>query len=309
MVRTDRQVEELCDQIEALRGRPRTIESLPGGLTNQNVKVTTPDGVFVARLDQSDAGLLGIVRDNEAANTRAAEQSGVGAPCVDYRPDLGALVVRFIESTTLTNDSFQRDPELVPRVARAVRQLHAGPRFAGDFDMFARQKAYSQLVREQGFAHPAAYDDHRDGFERIRRALQAHPEPTKPCNNDSLAENFLDDGEKIWVIDYEYSGNNEPSFELGNIATECGLSLEQAEELAHAYYVNEPGHDPRAVTARVRLQSTVSRYGWAPWGYIQAATSPMDFDFTAWGDERYELACADFASPEFETLLDRAAGR
>ncbi|QZY29776.1 choline/ethanolamine kinase family protein [Nocardioides coralli] len=304
---TSSRIEEICDQVDALRGAPRTIEPLPGGLTNHNVKVTTPDGCFVARLDQSDAALLGIERDQEAANTRAAEQSGVGAPYVDYRPDLGVLVVGFIESTTLSNESFQADGEVVGRVARACRQLHCGPRFEGDFDMFRRQAGYLELVRGRGFAHPATYTDHLDDFDRIRRSLAHHPEPTLPCNNDTLAENFLDDGERIWIIDYEYSGNNEPSFELGNIATECDLSLEQTEELTRAYYADDASVDLAAKIARVRLQSTVSRYGWALWGYIQAATSPLDFDFRAWGDDRYEKARADFADPGFDRLLEEAS--
>lgn len=83
---TDARVEEICDQVEALRHQPRTIEMLPGGLTNHNVKVTTEHGCYVARLDQSDASILGIVRENEAANTRAAEQSGVGAPSSTSAP-------------------------------------------------------------------------------------------------------------------------------------------------------------------------------------------------------------------------------
>ncbi len=305
---TEGRVEDICDQIDALCERPRAIEALPGGLTNHNVKVTTPNGVYVARMNQSDASLLGIDRDQEAANTRAAERSGVGPPVIDYRPDLGVLVVGFIEAATLSNDSFREDDALVARVANACRQLHSGPRFEGDFDMFARQRGYLERVHEQGFAHPEAYEQHLDDFERVRRALGESREPTLPCNNDSLAENFLDDGEKIWVIDFEYSGNNEPSFELGNVATECDLTAEQSEELALSYYGDKLPADAQAATvARVRLQSTVSRYGWALWGYIQAATSPLDFDFTAWGDERFEKAREDFTAAGFDRLLDQVA--
>lgn len=219
------------------------------------------------------------------------------------------LVVGFVESTTLTNDSFRRDAALVPRVARAVRQLHQGPRFTGRFDMFERQAGYLTLVLERGLPHPADYQDHLRDFERIRQALSVHREPTRPCHNDSLAENFLDDGERMWIIDYEYSGNNEPSFELGNNVTECDLSPEQAEELTLTYYESDEFDDHERVLARAALQATVSRYGWSLWGYLQAATRPLDFDFTGWGEERYEKARADFASPHFESLLDRAARR
>lgn len=305
---TERRMAEICDQIDVLSRQPRSIEVLTGGLTNQNVKVTTPHGVYVARMDQSDASLLGIDRDLEAANTKAAERSGVGPPMIDYRPDLGVLVVGFIDSATLSNDSFRRDDALVTRVAKACRQLHAGPRFGGGFDMFARQRGYLERVREQGFAHPESYAAYLDDFERVRRALGVNREPTRPCNNDSLAENFLDDGEKIWIIDFEYSGNNEPSFELGNVATECDLTPQQIEQLTASYYGESVSPEAEASTlARVRLQSTVSRYGWALWGYIQAATSPVDFDFTRWGDERFEKAREDFTAPGFDRLLEQVA--
>jgi thiamine kinase-like enzyme len=125
-----------------------------------------------------------------------------------------------------------------------------------------------------------------------------------PCNNDLLAGNLVDDGEKLWLIDYEYSGNNDPFFELGNTWTECGLDDDHLEELVTAY----AGHQAPDLVARTRLQATVSRYGWSLWGYIQAATSDQDYDFHGWGQERFEGAVADFRSPAFDRLLDAAAG-
>lgn len=305
---TDSQVAAVCDQVEALRERS-SIEPLPGGLTNHNVLVTTPRGRYVLRLDQAEADLLGIDRDEEAANARAAEAAGVGPPCIDYRPDLGALVVGYIEADTLDNASFQADGALVPRVARACRQLHAGPRFVSDSLMRDRQRDYLARLRHHGYAYPAGYDDQLDHFDSACRALARHPEPTRPCNNDSLAENFLDDGEKIWIIDYEYASNNEPSFELGNVSTECDLTAEQITALTLAYYdLDESSAAARAAVSRVRVQAAVSAFGWAPWGYLQAATSPVDFDYTGWGDERLEKARRAFSDPGYAALLDEVAG-
>ena len=100
-----------------------------------------------------------------------------------------------------------------------------------------------------------------------------------PCNNDLLAANFIDDGDRAWLIDYEYSGNNDPCFELGNTATECDFSPEQVEAYVEAYF----GSPTRADLARVRLQMLCSEYGWSLWGFIQAAASPIDYDFHGWG--------------------------
>ena len=147
---------------------------------------------------------------------------------------------------------------------------------------------------------PAGYDDLAPAFEAARAALAVPAEGTVPCNNDLLAANFIDDGERIWLIDYEYSGNNDPCFELGNIAGECGLTADALDALVTAYY----GSRRRSRIARAQLFSLVSQYGWTLWGAIQHATSPLDFDFWSWAMERFEAAAAAFTSRGF-----RAAAR
>jgi thiamine kinase-like enzyme len=259
--------------------------------------------VFVARCSDDNAEALDIDRDAEHQNTCAAAEAGVGAPVVDYRPDLGVLVIGYLEGVTLHNDDVAR-PGVLPRVARSIRRLHEGPRFVNDFDMFARQAGYLALVREHGMALPPGYDGFAPQWERVRRALEAHPAATVPCHNDLLAANFIDSGEHIWLIDYEYSGNNDPAFELGNASTECDLTTEQTDELVEAW---SRGRSDARFRARVELQALCSEYGWSLWGFIQSASSPMDFDFHSWGMERFEKAARRFTSDRFDALLDRVA--
>lgn len=296
------------DRLAILAGRSWRATDLPGGLTNRNLRVTTTDDGppldLVVRCSHSDAGLLGIDRDAEHLNTRAAAQAGVGAEVVEYRPDLGMLVIEFLPGRPLDNGSFA-DRDVLTRSAAACRRLHAGPRFTGDFDMFGRQAGYLAIVRERGFALPATYDDHAQAWESVRRALSAAPRPTVPCNNDLLAGNFIDDGQRVWLIDYEYSGNNDPCFELGNTATECDFTAEQTEAYVEAYF----GTATRADLARVRLQMLCSQYGWSLWGFIQAATSPLNFDFHGWGLERFDKAEATFRGPDLDRLLDEVTAR
>jgi thiamine kinase-like enzyme len=300
------------DRLAILAGRSWRVTELPGGLTNRNLRVTTTDQAepldLVVRCSQSDAGLLGIDRDAESVNTATAAEAGVGPRVVEYRPDLGMLVIEFLSGSALVNKSFE-DPAVLGRSAEACRRLHGGGRFTGDFDMFARQAAYLEIVKERGFALPDTYDAHVDAWDAVHRALAADPRPTVPCNNDLLAANFIDDpgwNERghVWLIDYEYSGNNDACFELGNTATECDFTLEQTEAYTEAYF----GTPTTADLARVRLQALCSQYGWSLWGFIQAATSPMDFDFHGWGMERYEKADATFRGPDFQRLLAEVAG-
>jgi thiamine kinase-like enzyme len=291
------------DRLACLAGRSWRVQELPGGLTNTNLHVTTDDGLdLVVRWSQGDAELLGIDRDAEAANTAAAYDAGVGAEVVEYRPDLAMLVIGFLEGQALENADFA-DAGVLTRAAHATRELHAGPWFTGDFDMFARQAAYFATVKEHGYALPSGYDDHADAWADVRRALAVAPRPMVPCNNDLLAANFIDDGEHCHLIDYEYSGNNDACFELGNTSTECDFTPAQVEAYTAAYF----GTPTRADLARVRLQMLCSEYGWSLWGFIQAAASPIDYDFHGWGMERYEKAVATFRGPDLAGLLQDVA--
>ncbi|MGO9198504.1 MAG: phosphotransferase [Acidimicrobiales bacterium] len=297
-------VDSILVQLVCLAGRDYTRSDLPGGLTNRNIRVQAGDDDYVVRIASQNGGLLSIDRDNEYHNSVAAAGAGVGAPVVEYRPDLGVLVVGFVEAATLSTADLRSGAHL-ERIASACRQLHAGLRFRDDFDMFSLQPYYLSIVTENGYRLPDRYVDFMAYVERIRGALSARPAPTVPCNNDLLAENFLDDGERLWLIDYEYSGNNDPCFELGNIWSESGLELDQLAELVEHYF-GEPRADK---VARARLQGLMSKYGWTLWASIQDSVAEIEFDFWSWGMEKYERAVAEFESSGFDALLDAAAGR
>ena len=294
------------DRLAVLAGRSWHVTDLPGGLTNRNVRVTADDDGppldVVVRCSSGDAALLGIDRDAEHLNTALAAEAGVGAPVVEYRPELGMLVIGFLPGRALVDADFA-DPGVLSRAALACRRLHAGPRFVNDFDMFSRQAGYLATVRGNGYPLPPGYDDHADAWGDVRRALATAPRPSVPCNNDLLAANYLDDGTVVRLIDYEYSGNNDACFELGNTSTECNFTPEMTEAWTEAYFDKLT----RADLARVRLQALCSAYGWSLWGFIQAATSPIDFDFHGWGMERFEKAEATFRGPDLDSLLEDVA--
>lgn len=289
----------VLDRIPHFRGVHRVVAELPGGLTNRNYKVDVADGSYVVRISPKDADLLSIDRDNEYRNSVAAAETGIGAAVEAYLPGDGVLVVGFIDGVTFTDDSFSADGTIA-RVAQSCRRLHAGRRFVNDFDMFDIQRGYLRLVQERGFRLPDGYLDFLPQVQQLKQAFAVQDEGTVPCNNDLLAGNFVDDGTQIWLIDYEYSGNNDACFELGNIWSECHLSLDQLEELVTCYY----GRPLRNRFARARLQGLMSQYGWTLWASIQDATSTLDFDFWAWGMEKYERAVATFRGADFARLLD-----
>lgn len=292
---------DLLDDLPALSGTPRSMEALEGGLTNVNFKVSTPGRTVVVRLSSSDSEELAIDRDAEHINSLRAAESGAAPAVLAYRPDHQALVVAWVDGTTLTSQDLH-DERNVIRAAAVCRQLHSGPRFVSDFDMFAVQRRYLAIVRERGYRLPSRYLDLLPEVGRIAEALAIRTEPTVPCNNDLVAANFIDDGNRLWVIDYEYAGNNDACFELGTIWSESDLPLDHLALLVDSYY----GQHLRHKVARARLLGLMAKYGWTLWASIQSVVSPIEFDFWSWGMEKYEGALEEFDGPGFGQLLDEA---
>ncbi len=292
------QIEDILELVPELRGA-HAVSELAGGLTNTNYKVETDEGAYVVRVSAKDAGLLAIDRQNEYENTVAAAEAGVGAGVVGYLPEQGVLVLEFIEGQTQTAEDLRRGDRL-DWVADACRRLHGARRFRDDFNMFRIQQRYLGLVQERGFRLPDGYLDHEPRVRRIEEAMAVRDEGTVPCNNDLLAENFIDVGHRFRLIDYEYSGNNDACFELGNVWSESNLRLEHLDELVRHYYSRRLHNK----VARARLWGLMSKYGWTLWASIQDGVSDIDFDFWSWGMEKYERAVAEFEGPDFERLLE-----
>jgi thiamine kinase-like enzyme len=198
----------------------------------------------------------------------------------------------------MSNDTLRAE-DMPRRIAEVLRQLHAGPRFRDDFDMFRTAARYLALVDERDIDIPVGYREHLAVVPRIEAALAVHPLASVPCHNDLLADNYLDDGERLWLVDWEYSGNNDPTFELGNTAQELGHNDAQVGELCAAYF----GEGTPAMLARMRLQMIMSDVGWTLWAAIQARISTIDYDFTGWAEERWARAEAALDGPDFETWL------
>jgi thiamine kinase-like enzyme len=191
-------------------------------------------------------------------------------------------------------------PGAAGRIAATLRRLHSGPRFRDDFDMFRLAKRYLAVVDERQIPVPAGYREHLGLIPAIETALSVRPLARVPCHNDLLAENYLDAGDRLWIVDFEYSGNNDPTFELGNTCQELGFDDDRANELCTGYF----GVASSTLLARMHLQMIMSDVGWTLWAAIQARISTIDFDFTGWAVERWARAAAKLDGPEFERWLE-----
>ncbi|CAB4710391.1 unannotated protein [freshwater metagenome] len=291
----EREFAQLFNKVERLHSRT-SIAELSGGLTNRNFLIDTPEGRYVARMSSNSSSLLSIDRNSEFVNSTIAGKGRVGAEVLEYLPGEGLLLISYIQGKTYSASDVAAN---LSRIATSLRGLHSLNHFDHEFNMFATQKNYLSIVQDQGFRMPEGYLDFSPIITEIKRAFAVLFEGLVPCNNDLLPGNFIDDGEKIWLIDYEYSGNNDACFELGNIWAEAFLPLEALEELVAAYY---GGYRPDKV-ARAWLWALVGKYGWTLWASIQSSISDLDFDFWQWGMSKYDLARGEFTSDYFKKAL------
>lgn len=290
----------VLERLTFLDGEQYTMERLEGGLTNRNYRVRTRSGrEYVARFAGAKSELLSIDRDAEAYNSAIAATLGIGPRVVEYSPDHQVLVVDWIDADTCT-DADLDDPDVLSRVAATCRALHSGPRFISNFDMFEVQTGYLRIVRERGFRLPPDYLEFAGRVAVLDEVLHSTSSGTVACHNDLLSANIMLAGRQTWLIDYEYSGNNDACFELGNIWSEASLPLDRLEHLVASYY----GRPSPVAVARARLFATMAKYGWTLWAAIQNAVSEVDFDFWAWGMEKYERAAAEFRSPDLQRLIE-----
>ena len=295
-------VEEIVDRVDAWRGRPRSIRPLANGLTNANYRVDVDGRAFVVRIPGASTDLLAIDRANELHNARVAAALGIGPAVLHHFADSGALVVEFIHGRPMTNATL-REPGMPGRIAATLRVLHGGPRFLRAFDMLALADGYRAMIERRGFPAPSGYRARRPAIGRIGAALGARPLPAVPCHNDLLADNYIEQDGRLRLVDWEYSGNGDPAFELGNTCRELDYDDARVEELCRAYF----GDAPAALVARVRLHMIVSDVGWALWAAIQTAISRIAFDFAAYGAARWRRAEAAMDSAEFPRWMDAVA--
>lgn len=291
-------VEQVIERIPDWQGQTVAIHPLSGGLTNTNYRVEVDGAPYVIRIPGASTELLAVDRANEYHNTQAAHEAGVGPRIAHYLPDANVMVLDFIPGRTMSIPAF-KEPGMPARIAHSLRKLHAGPRFLHDFNMFRLTEFYLKVVDEHNVRIPDRFRDYLPQVGRIEAAMKRQPLPSVPCHNDLLAENYIDDGARLWILDYEYSGNNDPTFELGNTCQEQQYDEPRIVEMCSAYF-GEPYPDK---LARMKLNMIMSDVGWTLWAAIQAKISTIDFDFWGWAVERWGRATAKMDSADFHIWL------
>jgi len=203
-----------------------------GGVSNVNLRLDTPRGVFVLRLPSPDpAGF--VDRRIEIEATRQAATLGLGAELLHADARTGVLLTRWIDGPPLSAERFRTDPGATERAARALAALHHGPaRFGRALDVFAVIDGHRGTLRQQGRL-PAWSPAVGAALERLRAEIAAAPIGAVPSHGDAVPENLLDTGARVYLIDWEYAGMADPAWDLAILSLEAGFDAgEQARLLA-----------------------------------------------------------------------------
>ena len=292
-------------RIPETAGHDLTLTIMSGGITNRNYMIALggrPER-YVIRLAGNDTHLLGISREVEHAATVAAAGVGIGPEVTAFIRPEGYLVTRFIVGEPVSLEQVHR-PATLRRVADSIRRIHGGPAIPGLFVPLRIVEAYLALARSWGVPQPAGWDGAFAVGRRIERALLDAPIDLRPCHNDLLNANFIDDGERIRIVDWEYAGMGDPFFDLGNFSVNHDLTRDEDALLLEAY--EGEVRSPRL--ARLGLMRIVSDFREAMWGVLQQGISSLDVDFVAYADEHFDRLLANASGPVFEQHLSDASG-
>lgn len=257
------------------------IEPLSGGLTNLNYRVVDGDRCFAARTGVDDPA-LGILRANELSCTRTAARLGIGPEVVYSAP--GVMVCEFITNAMTLTPELVREPTRLQRIAERVTAIHAaGPELTGHLQLFSPfqvARTYMDLAMERGLMLPT---DDEAGLRRTVQTLQAGIRPYTPTftHNDMMPGNFLDTGDRLWVIDWEYSGLGHPLFDLAGLSSNCDFDDALDRQLVDLWGLDE------ASTVEFRIMKAMAALRESLWAVVQGAQTEIEFDYDGYRDDNY----------------------
>lgn len=273
-----------------------------GGLTNLVFRV----GEYCLRIPGKGTEEY-IDRANEAVATKETAKAGVSPELLHFDAATGVMVTRFVDGgVTMTPENFASRDGAPARAGEAFRRLHlSGAVFPFRFELFAMIDEYLGILATRDVALPDGYHDVVREAEAVRKALAVNPAPLAACHCDPLCENFLDTDGRMWIVDWEYSGMNDPMWDLGDLSVEGGFSPAQEEEMLTAYFGGEATPQDRG---RMVIYKAMCDLLWTLWGLIQLANNNPAEDFRAYADGRFGRCMALMATPDFADHLRAVEG-
>src|SRR5687767_12267507 len=264
------------------------ITELSGGITNKNYKITVDRESYVLRLGGNETKYLGIDRAVEYECSRLAAQIGIAPEPIAFLEPEGYIVARFISGKGISAEEIGTE-ENIKRVIQAMKAYHALENFPGSFSPFRVAEEYAKTASSFNVKLPDKMDWYLEKSREIEKAMYREPFKPRPCHNDLLNGNFIYDGTRIRILDWEYAGMGDIFFDLGNFAVQHEFKEEQDEVLLRTYF----GEQTNSQRARLKLMKIMSDLREAMWGMVQVGVSKLDFDYVGYSQkyfDRYEIS-------------------
>ncbi|MBS1270737.1 MAG: hypothetical protein MAG794_01703 [Gammaproteobacteria bacterium] len=301
---TDTDIQSWLNRIPRFRGmEPDSIRSEPlAGLTNLNYLVEIEGQRFVLRVPGEGTSEY-IDRAVEAHNARIAAGAEVGAEVEFFDADSGLMLTRYLDGcATMSPELFAERDGAPARAAEALKRMHeCGREFRFRFELFGMIDEYLGMLERLGATLPDGYHDTVAEAGTVRRVLEANPGRLVPCHCDPLCENFLDNGKRMWVVDWEYSGMNDPIWDLGDLSVEAGFDERRDAEMMQAYCGGPP---PDATRGRMIVYKAMCDLLWTLWGLLQHANDNPAEDFWAYSVNRFERCKRLMGADDFGRHLE-----
>ncbi|UCF93771.1 MAG: phosphotransferase [Desulfobacterales bacterium] len=293
-------VEDIIKRVDIWDHNEVRYRQLSGGMTNHSYICHVRDKKYVLRIPGSGTDVF-INRAHELSCAIAAAKAGASPDVLCVVAPEGAVVTPFIDGEVLHADTVVADDNRIAKIVAAVQQVHAKAVFEPVTHTFDLIRRYTQTARDVDAFFPYDFDWMCAIADKIEQAMERNNPPAVACHNDLFPENFIIDANgKLWILDWEYGGMNDPYFDLGDLAVEHPLTRKQEELVIQTYCGEVQPHR----LYRILLHKLTADLRWSLWAMIQDRISKIDFDFYTYGLGRYARFRANYYHREFKTWLE-----
>jgi len=289
-------IDRLIKLIPEWKGKLIKVNLINSGITNINFKINVDKRVFFLSMPDSNSELLNIDYRNKYYNNKICGDIKISPRVVHFIESDNLLVTEFIKSKTTSLTKFQSSKE-IKQLVKKIKLLHNAKPFLRNFNMLSQISYYKNILKEEYL--PKELFKYVNNIETLKQKLYLTKDNLVPCHNDLVAENIIKKDNQIYIVDFDYSGNNDPCFELGNLSVEMEYDDEQINKLVRFYY----GEINENIISKVYLQGVVSDIGWSLWSYVQAKISNNNFDYSMHGLNRLERAINKMESKDYELWI------
>lgn len=259
-----------------------------GGMSNKNFKVTLDFGIYVLRVPGNGSDGM-VERTNEEFNALEACRLGVNPEIRYFNPTTGIKLADFIENAETLNAATVQRHDNMRKIAAIYRKVHDSKiRLKNEFNIFKEIEKYDGLIEKAGASMYDGWKEVRPQVMALEGYLNSIGVDLKPCHNDALYENFIkaEDG-TIFLIDWEYSGMNDPMADFAALFIEAGFEKENEDYILDKYY---EGKIPAGTYEKILCYQILWDCLWAQWTVIKEAKGD---DFGSYGVDRFNRAISN----------------